>query len=366
VGRVAAPASADSGPSARSTVLRCGMPARLLARGWRTELTPTSARESPGVVPGTVTLVALPDTQYYTDCRSPHLAAQTGWIRDQAEKRGVQAVVTLGDLTEHNIEPEWVFVRDAFGLVTNDVPVVLVTGNHDEGDGGSANKRGSLITKFFPEPPGKARFLLAETQRPRDISNAYYRVTLPKVTLGFLALEWSPRDEAVLWAHSVLKRYPKDRVVISTHAYLYDDGTRYDWKGKGAAQEWSPVAYPTGKRDQKKDAAMDNLHRDGANDGEMLWNALIKRHPGIFLVTSGHVLGKGEGLLTSKGDAGNNVHQVLVNYQMLREGGLGYLRLFEILPDGKTLRMKTYSPSLGLFAVGKEHAGDLVVEPGLW
>ena len=92
----------------------------------------------------------------------------------------------------------------------------------------------------------------------------------------------------------------------------------------------------------------------------------FKRHPGIFLVTSGHVLGKGEGLLTSKGDQGNTVHQVLVNYQMLREGGLGYLRLFEILPDGKTLRMKTYSPSLGLYAVGKEHAGDLVVEPGLW
>jgi hypothetical protein len=170
----------------------------------------------------------------------------------------------------------------------------------------------------------------------------------------------------VAWANAVLARHPKDRVVVSTHAYLYDDGTRYDWKGKGAAQEWNPVAYPTGKRDPKKDAAIDNLHRDGAHDGEMLWNALIKRHPGIFLVTSGHVLGRGEGVLTSKGDKGNTVNQVLVNYQMLREGGLGYLRLFEILPDGKSLRMKTYSPSLGVYAVGKEHAGDLRVEPGLW
>lgn len=342
------------------------MPARLVARGWRTELSPTSATESPPLVPGTVTLVALPDTQYYTDCRSPLLAAQTAFIRDQAAARNVKAVVTLGDLTEHNVAAEWEFVRDTFQPATGSVPVVLVTGNHDEGDGGSANKRSSLISKYFPEPPGKAKAAFVESARPGDISNAYYRVTLPKVTLGVLALEWSPRNDAVTWANAVLDKYPQDRVIVSTHAYLYDDGTRYDWKGKGAAQEWNPVAYPTGKRDTKKDAALDNLNAEGAHDGEMLWNALIKKHRGIFLVASGHVLGKGEGVLTSKGEQGNTVNQVLVNYQMLRDGGLGYLRLLELLPDGKTLRMKTYSPSLALFAVGKEHAGDLAIEPALW
>jgi 3',5'-cyclic AMP phosphodiesterase CpdA len=342
------------------------MPARLLARGWRTELAPTSTTDTPPLIPGSVTLVALPDTQYYADCRSPHLAAQTKWIGEQAAARNIQAVVTLGDLTEHNIPAEWEYVSQAYALAASVTPLVLVTGNHDEGNGGSADVRGTLLSQYFPDPPGKAKAALVETARPGDISNAYYRVTLPKVTLGLLALEWSPRNEAVAWANAVLARHPKDRVVVSTHAYLYDDGTRYDWKGKGAAQEWNPVAYPTGKRDPKKDAAIDNLHRDGAHDGEMLWNALIKRHPGIFLVTSGHVLGRGEGVLTSKGDKGNTVNQVLVNYQMLREGGLGYLRLFEILPDGKSLRMKTYSPSLGVYAVGKEHAGDLRVEPGLW
>jgi hypothetical protein len=342
------------------------MPARLVERGWRRELAPTSLTESPPLVPGSITLVALPDTQYYADCRSPHLAAQASFIRDQASARNIQAVVTLGDLTEHNIPAEWEFVREGLEIAANQVPLVLVTGNHDEGNGGSADIRSSLISKYFPEPPGKAKAALVETARPGDISNAYYRVTLPKVTLGLLSLEWSPRNHAVTWANAVLARHPKDRVVVSTHAYLYEDGTRYDWKGKGAAQEWSPLAYPTGKRDPRADAALTNLHRDGAHDGEMLWNALVKRHPGIFLVTSGHVLGKGEGVLVSKGDHGNAVNQVLVNYQMLRDGGLGYLRLFEILPDGKTLRMKTYSPSLALFAVGKEHAGDLSLEPPLW
>jgi hypothetical protein len=342
------------------------MPARLIARGWRTELAPTSTTEAPPLVPGTITVVALPDTQYYADCRSPHLAAQTQWIARETAARNIQAVVTLGDLTEHNVPAEWEFVKSAYALATTSAPFFLVTGNHDEGNGGSADTRSTLISKYFPEPPGKAKAALVETARPGDISNAYYRVALPNVTLGVLALEWSPRNAAVAWANAVLTRHPRDRVIVSTHAYLYDDGTRYDWKAKGAAQEWNPIAYPTGKRNPKKDASLENLHPDGAHDGEMLWNALIKRHAGIFLVTSGHVLGKGEGVLTSKGDKGNTVNQVLVNYQMLREGGLGYLRLFELLPDGKTLRMKTYSPSLGLFAVGKEHAGDLGVEPALW
>jgi hypothetical protein len=44
-------------------MLRCGMPARLMSRGWRRELAPTSATEAPPLVPGSITVVALPDTQ---------------------------------------------------------------------------------------------------------------------------------------------------------------------------------------------------------------------------------------------------------------------------------------------------------------
>jgi predicted phosphodiesterase len=123
------------------------MPARLLARGWRTELAPTSTTDTPPLIPGSVTLVALPDTQYYADCRSPHLAAQTKWIGEQAAARNIQAVVTLGDLTEHNIPAEWEYVSQAYALAASVTPLVLVTGNHDEGHGGSADVRGPLVSK---------------------------------------------------------------------------------------------------------------------------------------------------------------------------------------------------------------------------
>ncbi len=340
------------------------MSASLVARGWRRELTPTSVTEAPAFVAGTTTLAVLPDTQYYASCASPHFPAQARWVSEQAKTRRIRGVITLGDLTDHNTPAEWQYIRDGVKLVENEVPFVLVTGNHDLGDGGTANHRQSLLPRYFPEPPGAAKQALAETKTPGDPENAYYRVPLERVTLGLLALEWSPRLSTVAWASTVLARYPKDRVIVATHAYLYNDGTRYDWQRKGTAQEWNPLSYGTAKLATATQGGA--LANDPACDGEMLWARLVKKHRGIFLVLSGHVLGNGTGTLTSRGDGGNLVQQVLVNYQMLTDGGLGYLRLLELLPDGKTLQMKSFSPTLGRFATGVDQTGALPIEPPLW
>jgi hypothetical protein len=50
------------------------------------------------------------------------------------------------------------------------------------------------------------------------------------------------------------------------------------------------------------------------------------------------------GRLSSIGDAGNEVHQMVVNYQSQPEGGGGFLRLLTFLPDGETVRVRDYSP----------------------
>ena len=63
--------------------------------------------------------------------------------------------------------------------------------------------------------------------------------------------------------------------------------------------------------------------RGGANDGEALYEKLVRRHDSIQLVVSGHVLGKGTALLTSPQDGGSVVHQMLANYQNRLRGGDG-------------------------------------------
>src|SRR4030095_10985544 len=112
----------------------------------------------------------------------------------------------------------------------------------------------------FPEAPGRAREALAASARPGDIENAYYRIPLPRVTLGVLDLAWSPRKPAVAWANEILGQYPRDRVIVLTHAYLYEDGTRYDWWKKGGNQEWNPLAYGTGKRNPGETTTRENLN----------------------------------------------------------------------------------------------------------
>jgi hypothetical protein len=329
-------------------------------------LSPTSVREPEPFVPGSVTLAVLPDTQYYAMCNSPHLERQTRWVARAAHGRAIRAVITLGDLTESNTAAEWSFVQQGFSPLEGRLPLVLVTGNHDHGDGGEANLRRSLFSQYFAQPKGASAEALTETLTPGDRENAYYRVQLPNVTLGVLALEWSPRDKTVAWANDVVRRHPKDRIIVVTHAYLYHDDTRYDWSTKAEKQEWNPCVYRTAKRDPKARAGTQNLHPEGVHDGEALWRALVSRHPNIFLTLNGHVLGDGSARLASQGLHGNLVQQVLVNFQMLREGGLGYLRLLELLPDGETLRMKTYSPSLGVFATAEDQGGDLRISPPLW
>ena len=60
-----------------------------------------------------------------------------------------------------------------------------------------------------------------------------------------------------------------------------------------------------------------------------------------------HVRTGGLGYRTSEGDYGNTVHEMMANYQKLRGGGMGFMRLLEFHPDGKTVQVRTFSPSTG-------------------
>lgn len=343
----------------------CGLPAALVARGWPRELRPTAPKRSEpvGSAKAAFTLGVIPDTQYYTLCRNLHFAKQAQWLASRATSLSLSAAIHLGDITESNTPEEWLFARTALAPLQATVPTFLATGNHDYGDGGTANRRFTLFANYFSSPPSPTRAAVAETLDPASLENAYYRVEVTggsggKATLGVLVLGWSPQGRAVTWANGVLTKYPRDRVVFVTHAYLYYDSTRYDWASKGNQQEWNPHAYGEPRLSDKQPADI--------FDGEKLWHSLIAKHENVFLTLNGHVLGDGTGLLTSRTPKGNVVHQILANYQALEEGGLGYLRLLEFDTNGRTLRVRTYSPSLDVWATAADQQFDLDVSPPLW
>lgn len=63
----------------------------------------------------------------------------------------------------------------------------------------------------------------------------------------------------------------------------------------------------------------------------------------FVLTINGHVLGDGAGYRHDVTDVGSTCHQILTNYQMRELGGEGYMRLLELMPDGRTVRVWSYS-----------------------
>lgn len=78
------------------------------------------------------------------------------------------------------------------------------------------------------------------------------------------------------------------------------------------------------------------------------------------MVLSGHF--SGEGYKEGINDLGKPVHQIIFDSQAMGGGGRsgnggdGWLRILEFLPDNKTVHVKTFSPLFGASPTTHEHA----------
>lgn len=307
----------------------------------------TSAESAPPPpVGGGFTLVVVPDTQNYTWKRPELYALQAGWIAANIQRYNIAHILHVGDITQHNNNDEWAAARRAHSIYGDLVPAAYAPGNHDLGPNGSAEGRGSLFADYislanYRRQPG---FGGVYDREPDRTENSYHLFDAGGRQWLVLALEFAPRDDIVRWASEIVARYPRRSVILLTHAYLTPDGTRFDGKKQPAA----PASYPLANSP------------DGLNDGEALWQKLVSRHPNFALVISGHV-----GIaahLESKGVNGNTVHQLVVDYQDVENGGNAWLRLLQFLPDGKTVRVRDYTPLLDQTSTSPECAFEFTLD----
>lgn len=290
-------------------------------------------------IPGSWTIVILPDTQTYCSQYPGLFDLQTLWILDNKDKYNIVYVLQNGDITDHNTKLEWERADRALGRLDGIMPYAIVTGNHDLGVKGSAKDRSSFINDYFPPSRFEDWPTFGGTKTAGKIENNYHLFEAGGVKWLIIGLEWGPRNETIRWANQILQKYPDRKAFIVTHAYLYSDSTRYDWKTKGSEQKWNPHSYKTA---------------GGVNDGQEIWDKLAKKNPNVFMVINGHVCNDGLGFLTSTGENGNKVHQMLVDFQVRPLGGTSWLRLLEFLPDGKTIQVKTYCPLYEKYETGSE------------
>jgi hypothetical protein len=224
------------------------------------------------------------------------------------------------------------------------VPYFMCPGNHDYGVGGKAADRTTGFTENFPLANFKDRpsFGGVYDKEPDRTENSFHLFSAGGREFVVICLEFGPRADVVRWANEVAARHARREAILITHAYVYNDSTRYDWKKHGGKQKWNPHSY--------KIAETTN---DDVSDGQELWDRLVTKHENFILTLNGHVLGSGLGRVDDKTPAGRKVSQLLVNFQMKPKGGDGWLRLLEFKPDGRTIDVRDYSPTLDRQNVAK-------------
>lgn len=294
------------------------------------------AAPAPATFPSLPTVIVLPDTQYYASTFPDVLRAQTGWIAHNQRTRRISAVLQLGDLVDSwSDESQWNVVSSSMRALDGIVPYLVVPGNHD------TNKdRDGLLDHYFL---ASSMPWISATMVPGKVENSYAVLDIGSIAWLVLGLEFGPRDSALAWADGVLKAHPTLPAIVVTHAYLYEDGTRYGTSGPGAAdrpsssQRFAPQVF-------------DYTPGEGINDGEQIWRKLILPNPNVHLVFCGH--DNGVAHLTSSRPDGSRVQQLLSDYQWLYQGaddyqgGSGFLRVVSFDYEHKQIQVSTYSPYL--------------------
>jgi 3',5'-cyclic AMP phosphodiesterase CpdA len=229
-------------------------------------------------------IVGLPDTQYYS-CNHPDIFdSQTQWIVDN--RKNIDFVIHLGDVVQsYDKIKEWENARRSMSKLKGKVPYMVIPGNHDNVSISLYNFKKYISSK----------------------TNDCKLVMKGQDSLVILGMQWNPDSTVLQWANDMLDYYSWLPAIVFTHEYM-DVNSRRSAIGEG------------------------------------IWQNLISKHNNVFLVMSGHWFGSSEKIDTLDN---NLIFQHLYNYQHLKNGGDGWLRIYTIMED--EIEVKTYSPYLKQF-----------------
>ncbi|HEV7550350.1 MAG TPA: carboxypeptidase regulatory-like domain-containing protein [Candidatus Angelobacter sp.] len=278
------------------------------------------------------TIVALPDTQFYSSLNPQIFAAQTQWIADHVQDHNIQLVVGLGDIVDGGGDlAQWQNADAAVRLLSGKVPYMMAIGNHDYDQNNPSGRTAS--TRNFNSFFGPARYAGAAWYKgsfPAGSNENFYGVVnVNGRNYLIVVLEFAARDSALAWADGILKANQDKDAIIVTHMFTFVDNTRISGCDPNSAASFG-------------------VGQD--NNGEDMWWKLVRKYPNIHLVLSGHVVqGDGTGRRMDLGLGGNLVNQILADYQSDPLGGDGYLRIMRISPSLNRVSVTTYSPYLNSF-----------------
>lgn len=320
--------------------------------------------------PNSFSFIVFGDPQGYTkyDINQPLFELCTAWIADNVENLNIQGVLFTGDLVEQNenivrnrkmlnqtSKQMWEWSSHCLKRLDNRVTYMIAGGNHEYG-----YVRGDEEFTHYPEyytfeRNSKSAEHLVATYPSRmgcqSLENAAWEFNEKYWgKLLVINFEWAPRDEVLEWAKNLCnsKTYKDHLVIVLTHTYLKEltntltDKESYKIKSQ--------------------------------NFGKQTWDKFVRKCPNVRLVICGHTghpdykhpgsaqdFKNNTAYLESINDAGKKVFQFMWNIQCLGggwegNGGDGWMRILEFLPDGKTIKASTYSVLFGISHMTKQFA----------
>ena len=275
----------------------------------------------------TYTIAFIPDPQESTRNFPEKLEPLFDFLEENAESKNIKYVVGLGDMTDKNVESEWEFFKGQVEKLNDKVPYALVRGNHDVLY--HPDKITTLHDNYFSQTTDYYYNHVKENggfHYDDTTINTYLLFEVGKVKYLLLNLDFGASDDVLAWADTVLSEHKDRRAIIATHAYLNGDGT--------------PLV--------GEDVIAPSLYSPYWNDGDDIWEKLVRKHENIDMVVSGHVGVDSILCSTATGDNGNTVYQLLMNTQGtdLTLGGLGMVGLMHFTEDGRFARVEYYSTVL--------------------
>jgi hypothetical protein len=266
-------------------------------------------------------IAVIPDTQdEVSSSTGTRFANRVSWLVDNRASLDLRYAVQIGDLSSWgSVAPEQ-FQKASTEIkpLESVIPWSVAAGNHDTAAvcaGGSACPGAntsvtvrdvSVFNGYFPP----SRFPdLRGTFEPSRSENSYATFSAGGKDWLVLTLELWARPAVVAWANGVVAANPTKNVIVNTHSYLSADGTISTSNG----------GY-------------------GATSPQYLFDNLIKLHPNIAMVLSGHV-----GQAAVRTDTGINGNKV-VSFLQAFHSTTNPVRLVEIDTGAGTVTSRVYAP----------------------
>ncbi len=247
------------------------------------------------------TVVAVPDTQYYSKNSplTPIFRAQIDWIMANRATRNIAFVAHEGDIVDTGTSTsQWANAMSALSPLiapTSTLPFALNRGNHDDPS--------YYVRNVGPQIYENRTWHVVVSPNGLNTASIFQAAGRSFAHIG---LNKDPSVDELTWVNQVLSRkeFVDLPTILTTHDYLM-------WGFRSLT-------------------------------GTAIWNGVVKKNPQIFMVLNGHT--HGEYQMVSNNEEGKPVYQMLADYQNRTDGGQGLMRLIQVDTAAGRIDVKTFSP----------------------